>query len=890
MRGRNARIWLVSGALLCALLPLATTAGPAVAAGRAAPAQRPNILLLVSDDQAWSVFSRKLMPTVFGRLADEGVLFKRAYVNTSLCCPSRAQILTGLYEHNTGVDANEVMLTRPTMPQALQDAGYRTMLAGKYLNSWPCEPRPEFDRWACTSTPEPSNTALTDPWINVDGTWNQYHGSQPDILGHMVSDFIAETPKSQPFFAMYTPTSPHLPADASRYGDMEVTPPRGEAFDANTMNAGSPRFARRSALTPEEIATSDEKYIPMARATRALDDSIRSILDSLGDRSRDTLVIFLSDNGFLYGEHRRTGKNDQWEEAVNVPMVVRFPAMLPADQAFVSDDLVQNVDIAPTIADLVGLRWGADGRSFLPILQHKEPLRTAALIEHCRGVSRGTLDCTGLKYDGGRVETPGFQGIVTRRYKYVEFDDGSVQLLDLKKDPHELHDLSRDPRRAALRRTLDRRLQAMLRPRLDTTIASGPGPSVASGIAGFTYFSPSRFASYRCRLIADGDAAPWHECPGGFDATGDLSGGHYTFQVAGIGEDGKADRTPASRSFNVAALSASAVDILSATQSGSNASFTYSSSVAGATFQCRLVAWTGEAPWESCDPAGASFSDLVDGDYRFEVRATGASGSRAAGWFLRIDTIGPSMAFSTAPGLTTKRDDALFRFTALERTTGPIACTLDGRTIGCAGGRISVQHVAAGGHELVVRAKDPFGNTGLTSYPWVVDRSAPEAMFLLTPDPLSNSRTAIFDVWSNDDPDLFVCRLDDLPMMPCFTAPALGGLRDGHHMLTVWAYDMAGNRAKPVKYAWVVDATVPKILLVDGPSDQTATTEHSATFTLSSDEPVSYLCSMDGEAFVPCSSPMQYIGLASGEHTFQVYGQDKAGNDSSPVTRTWIIS
>ena len=104
------------------------------------------------------------------------------------------------------VDANDVSLNRPTLPQALHDAGYRTMLSGKYLNSWPCTPRPEFDRWVCTSTPDPSTTALTNPWINVDGSFRQHTGYQPDILASFASSFIAQTPTNQPFFLMYTPT------------------------------------------------------------------------------------------------------------------------------------------------------------------------------------------------------------------------------------------------------------------------------------------------------------------------------------------------------------------------------------------------------------------------------------------------------------------------------------------------------------------------------------------------------------------------------------------------------------------------------------------------------------------------------------------------------------
>ena len=220
--------------------------------------------------------------------------------------------------------------------------------------------------------PTPSNTSLTHPYVNVDGVWNQYGGYQPDVLATFATDFITQTPTDQPFFVMYSPTSPHLPADDPRYDDMPVSPPRGGAFNANMMTEGAPRFARRSALNADEIANSDANYVSMAHATRSLDDAMGAVLESLGDRSRDTLVIFMSDNGFLYGEHRRVGKNDQWEESVNVPMVVRYPAVLSADQSFVSDDLVQNVDIGATIADLVGFPWKADGRSFVPILEHRK--------------------------------------------------------------------------------------------------------------------------------------------------------------------------------------------------------------------------------------------------------------------------------------------------------------------------------------------------------------------------------------------------------------------------------------------------------------------------------------------------------------------------------------
>lgn len=134
----------LTGAILVPFAePTPASAGPS----------RPNILLIISDDQAWSNFSRRLMPAVFTDIVDRGALFTRAYASSSVCCPSRAEMFTGLYEHHTNVDSNMVPLLRPTVAMALHDAGYRTMMAGKYLNSWAsCAPRPEFDRWSCVST------------------------------------------------------------------------------------------------------------------------------------------------------------------------------------------------------------------------------------------------------------------------------------------------------------------------------------------------------------------------------------------------------------------------------------------------------------------------------------------------------------------------------------------------------------------------------------------------------------------------------------------------------------------------------------------------------------------------------------------------------------------
>ena len=416
------------------------------------------------------------MPSVYAQLVDQGVLFKRAYVNTALCCPSRAQMVTGLYEHHTGVDTNTVPLERPTIVDALHDVGYRTMLAGKYLNSWPCTPRPEFDRWACVGTPDPSTYSMVNPVINVDGEWSSHLGYQTDILADQLVDFVKSTPQDQPFFAMYSPTTPHMPSDDPRYDSMPVTPPRDASFDDDTIRNDAPLYARRPPLTENEIANADFRYTRMARGVRSLDDSVATILRSLGDRSRDTIVVYLSDNGFLFGEHRRFGKTDAYEGSVRVPMVIRYPAMLASGHT--SHTLVSNVDIAPTLASLAGLPWQADGRSLVPLLDGSaKSVRSALLIEHCRGANVGSVPCSGLSFYAHQTRAGGYRGVVTANDKYVRYDTGDRELFDLSTDPSELRNLIGAPGSAARVADMEERLDALLRPNRGTTIVTGPWPS-----------------------------------------------------------------------------------------------------------------------------------------------------------------------------------------------------------------------------------------------------------------------------------------------------------------------------------------------------------------------------------------------------------------------------
>ncbi len=867
----------------------------------AATATRPNILLLVSDDQAWSTFSRDLMPSTYRELVDQGILLKRAYVNTSLCCPSRAQMLTGLFEHHTGVDTNAVPLGRPTIVEALHDVGYRTMLAGKYLNSWEtCGPRPEFDRWACVGAPAPSSYSLLNPWINEDGEWHQRSGYQTDVLADDVVDFIGSTPDDQPFFALYAPTTPHLPADDPRYDSMSVSPPHGPSFDQDTLTVKSPVYSRRGPLTDDEIHGADARFTKMSHAVRSLDDSVGHILDGLGDRARDTIVIYLSDNGFLFGEHRRFGKTDAYEESVRVPMIVRYPALLEPDDAFTSRALVSNIDIAPSLAELAGFPWNADGRSFIPLLDGSgRSIRSALLIEHCQGISKGTPPCSGLSFYAHLTRAGAYRGVVTSRYKYVQYDDGSRELFDLQQDPGELVNLVGAPGSATSIASLRSRLASLEAPAIDTTIVTGPWPvrEGPSRAAAFTFFSPSRFSTYRCRLIRDEIADPWRACNGQSHAVGALSDGDYTFEVVGIDAAGRVDPTPATRSFTITS-SGPLVSIdghPAVAQRSGEVSFSFSSPVAGAAFDCRLSLAVGpRADWEPCS-GSAGYQDLEDGAWSFEVRAqlpgTQTWTSPPAEWLVRVDRAGPSFVLAEGPANFTSSHEASFLFVPTEGVDGAITCRLDGRkATQCSNGRFPVSGLRKGTHAVRVAAADVLGNVGVTTFTWIIDFGAPKVRIAKRPDRFTSIPEATFRLWSRSDPSLFLCRLDGLPEMPCDDDTSFGPLGEGPHALTVWGLDAAMNRARPVVYRWAVDTIPPGLLLSGFPEDAAVTVDTTATFDVWQNEPGVIYCSLDEAEPAPCTTPVIYLGLPAGPHSFEVYVQDRAGNVSITASRSWTVA
>lgn len=762
----------------------------------------PNILLIITDDQAWSTFNRELMPSTFAQLVDKGALFNRFYVNTPICCPSRSQILTGLYQHHTGVGGNWVPLTRPTIAEALHDSGYRTMLSGKYLNSWPCTPREEFDQWVCHD----GHTGYVDPTLNVNGELMSFTGYTSQIEAQFVADFVSSPSQSKPFFAIYAPKSPHMPADDPRYDDLVVNPLRGPSYDQETRTAVMPQHMHRGPLTNGEKNRIDRDHMNMAQSVRAVDDDIGTILSALGPREQSTMVFLLSDNGFFYGDHRGSEKWLPYEEAVKVPFIVRYPPLVPESSPYQSDALTENVDIAPTIAELAGLYWGADGLSLVPLLDGSQAsLRSELMVEHCQARPDPCYDAKSV---------PSYHQIVTAQYSYFEFATNEQELYDLQADPFELTNLAYDPDYAATRAFLSSELSKLIAPPpTDTTIVTGPTGVQHARAFQFTYFSQSRFAGYECQLVDDGSPGPWQYCTQQPFVVGPLADGDYVFSVRGTSEDGDTDPTPASRAFSIHETGPH-VEITSAPpleQHSRDATFAFTGDPDVQSFQCKMVPFGVNGAWETC-ASGVTYTGLADGLWSFKVRGVDGQGRPTdppAQWLFKVDHTGPHMVLSSKPGSPTHETDAVFTFAPDEKTTGSFQCQLDSQPASdCSSGTVQYTNLPEAKHTLKITATDLLGDVGVTKLTWVVDLTPPAVPAVDGPPPVWDQDYALFSIQEGGRVN-FHCRLDGRDPIVCPPLTSFYGLSDGAHSLVVSSFDLATNESATVTWNWTQQTQRP---------------------------------------------------------------------------------
>ncbi|HEX6401154.1 MAG TPA: sulfatase-like hydrolase/transferase, partial [Actinomycetota bacterium] len=363
------------GRLRAAALPVAVLVLVAIAAwpsARALPDPRPNVIVVLTDDQRWD--SLEAMPWLSRQLErqDSGwASFPLAVANSPLCCPARAALLTGRFPRHTGVLRNEDgarLDESRTIATWLHDAGYRTGIVGKYLNRYPFGRLPYvpqgWDR-AVIKPNEGDVTVYRD--FDVVDQGSPVHvtgGYSTDWLAGRAVSFVRSAPAERPFFLLFAPSAPHPPWVPA---DRHVGTAAARAFPEAPTVAGALRGAPAwvEALPIPSAAQRAVWIDERRRASEtlaAVDDALRAIVTALEDRLDDTVIVVLSDQGYSFGEHRWAGKRCPYESCVRIPLVVH----VPGEDVEPVDGPVSTVDIAPTILELTGTAPvpGVDGTSF----------------------------------------------------------------------------------------------------------------------------------------------------------------------------------------------------------------------------------------------------------------------------------------------------------------------------------------------------------------------------------------------------------------------------------------------------------------------------------------------------------------------------------------------
>jgi arylsulfatase A-like enzyme len=440
-------------ALLVATLLLVTVAGPGLLGsptGHAQVAVRPNIILITTDDMAET--DLRWMPKTNTMLRDMGVRVGDFISNHPLCCPARAQIFTGQYAHNNGVRTNggdyggyPNLIDKGNHVGAwLTAAGYKTAFVGKHLNGWNDSAHHQ-PGWTIFN---PYLKGIYNPFEITtfnNGRPKHYSGIHTsDLISRLTVDYIKRFSASgAPFFIWASQVSPHImlvrgrwvdpvPAARHRYLYPTAVPPSLSRPSFNEADVrDKPVYVRERALYSRTRAIAAHRA--RIRTLRSVDDQVAATLQALRATGElaNTYLFFTSDNGFLLGEHRWAGKNVPYEEALQVPLLVRGPD-LPG--GVIRNATYAVIDLAPTFVDLAGAtaQRTMDGRSMMATLRAAAPGYSRLLIQAARG----------------EHEPWWWRGVRTAGYTYVTYSDGFEELYDRNIDPYQVNNAAGDPSQA----------------------------------------------------------------------------------------------------------------------------------------------------------------------------------------------------------------------------------------------------------------------------------------------------------------------------------------------------------------------------------------------------------------------------------------------------------
>jgi arylsulfatase A-like enzyme len=421
-----------------------------------------NVIFILTDDQRYDElgFMNPVIDTPnMDRIAHEGVHFRNAFVTTALCSPSRASILTGQYMHNHGVvDNNEP--PRPGtvfFPRYLQQAGYETAFIGKWHMGEKAstggkldDPQPGFDHWvsfAGQGDYYPIDRNGRKSVLNVNGTHVEQKGYITDELTDYALEWLQHRESEKPFFMYLSHKAVHANfAPAKRhedqYADRTVPVPESQA-DTPENRRGKPLWAQNQRNSwhgvdfPYHSQLDVQSYkMQYHRALSAVDDGIGQLFEWLEASGNldNTFVFLMGDNGFLFGEHGLIDKRNAYEESMRVPLLMRGPGV---EGGLVVEEMVANIDIAPTMLDIAGVPSydHFDGRSFFPLAvqQSELPWRDELLYEYY--------------WEFNYPSTPTTFALRTPDFKFIQYHGiwDTDELYDMRNDPRESSNLINDP-------------------------------------------------------------------------------------------------------------------------------------------------------------------------------------------------------------------------------------------------------------------------------------------------------------------------------------------------------------------------------------------------------------------------------------------------------------
>lgn len=458
---------------MAALAAAGCATGPAL---RGSGRDRPNIIFIMTDDHAQSAMSaygnRILQTPNLDRLGAGGVRFENAFVTNSLCLPSRATYLTGLYSHAHGMVTNgaesnfhnEPLLNHDaTWPVMLRKAGYHTGVVGKWHVNTPPQ---GYDYSAVL----PGQGQYFDPPMDVNGVRTRGRGHTDDVIGQTAMSFIRDRPRDRPFALLFQFKAPHRgwePAERFRnaFADVDIPPPPTFMEDiadrprairaADLLIADMPDYRNRGVradMPVEERARLNYQHFikDYYRVLLGVDENVGRMLDLLDAEglSENTVVVYTTDNGMFLGDHGMFDKRLMYEQSIKVPFLVRHPASIAPGQVN-RDQMVLNVDVAPSFLDYAGLERDPHmhGRSWKGVAAGRPPAdwRQDFLYQY-------------FEFPAAHCVRP-HRGVRDRRWKLIHWElPDEWELYDLQSDPNEQTNLAGRPGYAAEEARLKERL------------------------------------------------------------------------------------------------------------------------------------------------------------------------------------------------------------------------------------------------------------------------------------------------------------------------------------------------------------------------------------------------------------------------------------------------